>query len=249
MTARIRILLMSFCFALLLAPSQVAFGAGKCDSADLLVKRAAVFDRSKICSGCQKTFLGDKKDFVVTESVVSQWIVNHQPVMNKRYLYVIQKSPRLIPVYPEKFDVHYDVQLPGLTVALLEHNENGYFRLANLCGSVVFVHVLIGGKVSELSLGAGEEICLAPPRYPPELLIPADSIEREPITTCNSNIRELNMAKNKIERKQVFDRERLLTCEKRMFANPLVKSARRQIARARPLHPVTAVSEHRPTNP
>lgn len=249
MTAHIRIFLMSLCFALLIAPSLSAYAkdSAGCDSGDLVnraVKRKIAF-----CTGCHLTYLGDKKDYVVFESVVSPWIVANQPVMNKKCLYVIQKSPRLIPVYPKKSDLKYDVQLPALTVTLIEHNENGYFRLSNLSGSVVFVHVLVDGKARELSICAGEEICLAPPDYPSGLLVPTDNIEREPISICFSNIPELNMAKSKIERKQLFERERLLTCERKLASNSLLKDARKAIAKARPLHPFTAVSQHSPGQP
>lgn len=159
--------------------------------------------------------------------------------MNTKSLFVVEKFARLVPVYPSKSNLRYDVQLPAGTVALLEHNEFGYFRFANLSGRVTFVNLTSLGKLYELYVAAGEEVCIADPNFPSKLLVPQDGIDREPVTTCNSAPKNVIMVKSKFERRQMLTREQLLICANDGNARRLLKSARREIAKAPPLHKYT----------
>jgi hypothetical protein len=244
MTARIRILLMSFCFALLLAPgfSAHAKDVAGCDNGALVNKRAG-----KLCDGCHRTFLGSKHDFVITSSVLSTWLPNNEPVMNKKSLYAIEEFARLIPIYPADSTLRYDVQSPAGTIALIEQNEMGYVRLVNMAGRVLFVTVNVRGKNECFSVAVGQELCIAEQSVPEKSLIPADSVAREAIG-CTIYLPGVKMLKSTFDRTQMQDRESLMVCARDLANSGFIKNARKEIAKARQLPAYTVISEHRAMN-
>ena len=179
----------------------------------------------------QRASLGTKHDYVLSTSILTPWIANNKSVLNTKALYVVEDFPRLIPIEPEKSQLKFNVHIPPKSLALIEHNEFGYFRLVNLSGRVLFLTVQRGEQKLELLAALGEEICIADPEYPEALLIPNDGIDRDP--RHSPTFQNAKITVSKCDRKQLVSSDPLFAPS---TASSFFKLAKREIAKAPDLH-------------
>lgn len=108
------------------------------------------------------------------------------------------------------------ITLPGDSAAIIEQSENGVLRVDHLTGPPSSVAVKRWKGTKAFSAASGEEICLAPKKFPASALIPKDGVERQEISTEVGD-EGITFAENKFAPKMMLDKECLLQCDSNSF--------------------------------
>ena len=102
--------------------------------------------------------------------------------------------------------------VPAESSGLIEQNANGAMRLIALSGKPSSFSMEAGGKTTVISAEPGEEVVVGDESLGEEEMIPVDGVDRNAVIDGSIKVAGYNVTKNRFNKKQLMEREWLISC-------------------------------------
>jgi hypothetical protein len=133
--------------------------------------------------------------------------------------------------------VRGDINIPANGTVLVEQNQQGVVRVANLDGTPATLTCKTNNENVEMQAKSGEEVLLGDDESAEEELIPVDGVEREPIEGGIISFSGLKAQRYRYDTQEMARKEMLLNCQMGCFSVTIRKR----------IDGVRAALEHSPT--